>query len=151
MSHVGQPSCSMKCGAHGPRSADDELMRVAQAFAARGGLASSDTILLQMREHTAQPISRLARWVVERRVLSIQWQATLLLPLFQFQFPITECCAGLDAVLAEWEGVMPDPQIALWFTEANATLGGACPAALIKQDPIAVLGAARHDRFVIRW
>lgn len=122
-----------------------------RAFERTGGLACCSAVAQLMRGHTDQPVSRIARWVVDRRVVSIEWQATLLLPLFQFEPPTLCCRAGLDAILDEWAGVLDDWHVALWFAEPNVKLDEAAPADRLALDPAGVLQAARHDRFVARW
>jgi hypothetical protein len=57
---------------------------VAAFFAARGGLKSGDEVVALMRKHFDQPISVLAHWIVERKLLSLRLNGQLLIPMFQF-------------------------------------------------------------------
>jgi hypothetical protein len=127
-----------------------QYLEMEAAFRPQGGMADSDEVAERLLRHTDQPISRLARWIVNRDVLSVSWRSRLMLPLFQFDLaaftprpPVREVIRELTPVLGDWA-------LALWFARSNALLGGATPADAIARDPAAVLEAAREERQRVR-
>ena len=103
-----------------------------------------------LRRRTSQPISMLARWIVERRVVSFGWQGEYLLPMFQFDRADMTVRRSVSAVLREFDGTFDDWELAAWFALPNAWLQDDSPLDLLPLDPHAVLDAARADRFVAR-
>jgi len=108
-----------------------------------GGLVSGDTLAMAMREFRDQPISTLARWIVDRTVIALHWQGHVLLPMFQFdpldmspRSDVRDIAQALAAMHSDWD-------VALWFAQPNARLDGATPIDVIERDFPAVLQAAR--------
>lgn len=120
------------------------------AFRATGGFASSEEMVFRLRRHTDQPISRLARWIVDRHVISIEWQGRTMLPLFQFDpgtlVPRTE----VTAVIRELVPALSDWEITLWFAEPNVWLDEHTPAETILRDAAAVFNASLAERYLAR-
>jgi hypothetical protein len=61
-----------------PTDADARASEVLHAFQRTGGLASGAELTFLLRRRTSQPISMLARWIVQRRVVSFRWQGEYL-------------------------------------------------------------------------
>jgi hypothetical protein len=133
-------------------AANEESRRAAmlQVYDRTGGLARSDEVLFMLRRRTSQPLSMLARWIVDQRVVSFEWQAHRFLPMFQFDLADMSIHSGATAVLAELAGILDDWELAAWFAEPSAWLQGRVPVDLLESDMQAVVGAARADRFVAR-
>ncbi len=117
--------------------------------AAFGGVATGDEVVERLRNVVRQPVSLLARWIVDRQVIAFTCQAGVLLPLFQFDFAGGRMRSGVVPAISELAGVMNDDEIARWFAQPNNWLNGAVPAQTICTDAQAVLAAARTDRFVV--
>ena len=136
----------------GPRwpTADTESRRQAmvRVYQRTGGLARSDEVLFLLRRHTSQALSRLARWIVEQRVVSFEWQGQRMLPMFQFDVADMAIRPGAAVVLEELSGTFDDWELAVWFAEPNSWLQGRIPVDTLGVDPGVVLDAARADRFV---
>ncbi len=133
------------------RAIERQFVAIERAYAHQGGLATGDAVAEMLRTRSSQPLSALARWIVDRRIVSFTWQPRLLIPLFQFE-PVNmrpRPCV-LDAV-AELSPFLDDWELALWFVEANAWLDGRPPIDVIDDDPAELLQAARADRQVARW
>jgi hypothetical protein len=128
--------------------ADARASEVVDAFRRTGGLVSGDELTLMLRQRTSQPISMLARWIVERRVVSFGLRGEYLVPMFQFEGPSMAVRRSVSAVLAELKGVFDDWDLATWFALPNDWLGERSPVRALPIDPYAVLQAARADRFV---
>ena len=133
-----------------PIGADARANEVLHAYRRTGGLASGDELTRLLRRHTSQPISMLARWIVERHVVSFEWQGEYLLPMFQFDPAGIAVRRPVSAVLDEFDGAFDDWNVATWFALPNAWLGDEAPVDVLERDPHAVLQAARADRFIAR-
>lgn len=121
-----------------------------RAFRAGGGFIGGDELAHLLRSRSWQPISLLAHWIVGREVISIDWQGTTMLPLFQFDLStmtvrprVTEILRTLTEVLDDWE-------LALWFAQPNGWLDDQAPVDVLDFNPRGVLDAARADRFIAR-
>ncbi len=121
-----------------------------QAFQASGGAATGTELAELLRPWADQPISRVARWIVSRQVVSFAWRADTLLPLFQFDLSRGDVRGRVHRVLLELSGALDEAEIALWFARPNVWLAGAAPANAILADGAAVLEAARADRFIAK-
>jgi len=119
-------------------------------FSACGGVATGDDVAERLRISIRQPLSALARWIVNREVISFSCKSGLMLPLFQFDFDqgCVRSCAV--AALSELTEVMTENEVACWFAQPNTWLDGAVPAQTLLIDSPAVLAAARADRFVAK-
>ena len=121
-----------------------------RAFRQGGGIVSGDQLAHLLRSTSWQPISLLARWIVGRKVISFDWHANTMLPLFQFDpssMTIRQC---VSQILRELTEVFDDWELAWWFAQPNAWLDHHAPVAVLDLDAKAVLDAARADRFIAR-
>jgi len=132
------------------RIEDRQFLAMHRAFAPTGGLLTGDQLANRMRRHTEQPISALARRIVERSVLSIVWESQILLPGFQLEPSDLSVRPVVHSVIEELKAVFDDWELALWFAQPNAWLNDIVPVDLLAQRPEAVLVAARTDRFVAK-
>lgn len=121
---------------------------VQQAFRQHGGLAAGDALELSMRTQCAQPISYLARGIVRRTILSLEWRSQLLIPMFQFDPAGLVVRPSVASVLAHLSDVFDDWELAFWFAQPNVWLQGALPVDIVGRDGGAVYEAALADRFV---
>ncbi|MBP6901455.1 MAG: hypothetical protein KBC73_15270 [Burkholderiaceae bacterium] len=129
-----------------PPAGDLELLR--QGYQRSGGLVTADALLLALRRSSSQPLSLLARWIVERRVLSLSLAGQTLLPRFQFGALASGLKPGLEPAMAELAPVFDDGELLQWWARANSALGGAAPADRLDRQPDEVRQAARLDRFI---
>ncbi len=129
---------------------DQSAVAARRAYAAGGGIMDGDTITSLVREHSSQPISRVARWIVGREVVQFRCLADTLFPLFQFDLATMSIRPGAQRVIAELAPAFDDMELAQWFVRRNTCLAGAMPVDLVDSQLPAVLAAARTDRFVLR-
>lgn len=115
-----------------------------------GGVLSGDELVRTMRDHQAQPMSLLARRIVERRMVCFACHSQTYIPSFQFASKPVELLSGVQAVLLELVPALDDYALAHWFAMPNCWLQFKVPAVLVARDPLAVLQAARADRYVAR-
>ncbi len=120
------------------------------AFRSHGGFVCTDEVAQRLRSVVDQPISRLARWIVSRSVISISWRAQTLMPAFQFQLAEMSIRPCFSDVIQELRDVFDNWELAMWFAAPNAWLDYAAPVAIMADDALAVLQAARTDRFIAR-
>jgi len=140
-----RPAASMRS-----TDADPRANKVLHVYGRTGGLAGGDELTLLLRRRTSQPISMLARWIVERRVVSFGWQGEYLVPMFQFDRTDMGVRHSVSAVLDELDGTFDDWELASWFALPNTWLGDDTPVDVLRRDPHAVVQAARADRFIAR-
>jgi hypothetical protein len=93
-------------------------------------------------------VATLARWIVKRQVVALEWQSQTWLPGFQFDPADMVPLPTLDAVLAPLRGVYDAWELADWFARPSNWLGDRPPIDLFASDLPAVIQAARADRFV---
>ena len=128
-----------------------QFAAMASAYSRHGGLATGDAVAEMLRTRSSQPISTLARWIVDRRIVSFTWRSRLLVPLFQFDpANMAPRPCVLDA-LGELSPPFDDWELALWFVEPNAWLGDRPPIDVVDADPAELVQAARADRQIARW
>jgi hypothetical protein len=121
------------------------------ALARNGGFVPADQLCCHLRMHWDQPLSRMARWIVRREVVSVSWRAQIWLPMFQFERPSLDIRPAASEVIAALRQVYDDWELAEWFVRPHDLLARRVPAAELACDPGAVKEAARLDRFVNRW
>ena len=132
------------------QSEELEFSAMRQAYRRTGGLAIADDVAQRLSDRMSQPVSVVARWIVSRSVLNIQWGSQRLVPLFQFDVHGLSPRPSVAAVIRELADVFDDWELALWFVQPNPMLRGASPMDVIALDATAVLAAARAQRFVAR-
>ncbi len=121
------------------------------ALARQGGCLPADQLCGLMRAHWDQPLSRLARWIAGREVVSVGWRSEIWIPLFQFERPSLDLSPAARDVVRTLRPVYDDWELAEWFTRTHDLLSGRSPATQLACDPRSVKEAARMDRFINRW
>ena len=101
-----------------------------------------------MRRRSDQPISTLARWIIDRKVVHFASQGTMLLPMFQFDRDRMLLDPIVVSVVRELRDAFDDWEIARWFIAPNAGTNDSAPVDAFESDPLVALAAARMDRFV---
>lgn len=121
------------------------------ALARQGGCLPADDVCGLLRAHWDQPLSRVARWIAGRDVVSVPWRAQFWIPMFQFERPSLDVRPAACDVIQALRPVYDDWELAEWFARPHELLAGRCPASRLACDPGAVREAARRDRFINRW
>jgi hypothetical protein len=132
------------------RLEDRQFLSMDRAFSAHGGMVSADEIVRRLRLRADQPLSTLARWIVGRTIVHVEWQGNTLIPMFQFDLAEMSVRATTARVLSELVAVFDDWDIALWFAQPNSWLRDRAPVDALESHPLDVVHAARADRFVAR-
>ena len=86
---------------------DRAFATMLRAYKTGGGLARGDEIASRLHE-CGGGVSQLARWIVEREVISFKWQSELWLPWFQFD-PV-DMSVRADVHRASLHGAAPHRQ-----------------------------------------
>ncbi len=121
------------------------------ALARQGGCLAADEVCRLLRAHWDQPLSRVARWIARREVVSVSWRAQFWIPLFQFERPSLDLQPAACDVIGALRPIYDDWELAEWFARPHDLLAGRSPASRLACDPDAVREAARRDRFINRW
>jgi hypothetical protein len=135
------------------RSFDAEVRQyraMEDAFRTAGGIVSADELVMRLIRCTDQPISKLARWIVEHKVLSFSWRTHTALPLFQFDLANMTIHPSVTTVIDELVPALSDWDIAVWFAQPNPWLAGAAPVDVMERDVHGLLDAARAERYLVR-
>ena len=127
-----------------------QFSEMAHAYRSQGGLAYGDEVARAIGRHCDQPISILARLIVERSIVHIAWRGQILVPLFQFHRSSMTPRASVAYAIAELARVFDDWELALWFAQPNSWLADRCPCELAEHDESTMVQAARADRFIAR-
>ncbi len=126
------------------------LGEIEVAYRRSGGIASDADVVSMLRQCSDQPMSRLARWIVARDVVSFEHHGTTWLPLFQFEGKAPTVQPAVTGVIRELVDVFDDWELATWFALPNTWLQAKTPVEVIATHPSAVREAARADRFIAR-
>lgn len=118
------------------------------AFHRCGGSVGGDAWASRMAAFWPQPVSVLARWIVDRRVVHFSRHSMLMLPCFQFD-PV-DCAIRPSAarVIEQLRGVLDDGELAQWFVQPHGHLQGGIPALALASDADAVFEAALATHFL---
>jgi hypothetical protein len=127
-----------------------EFARMESAYAPHGGMLCSDEAVRQMRELWDQPISVLAKWIVARTMITIDWRHEMLIPMFQIDLCARSLRSGCAEITMELRDVMDDWEIARWFAACNPWLGGLPPVDMMVMSSREAFHAARVARFIAR-
>jgi len=130
--------------------ASNRLLAIGAVYARHGGMLRADEVVLSMRSDWDQPISVLARWIVSRAVVTIDWRSEILIPVFQIDFRSRELRTGCREIVAELNDVMDGWEMAQWFATSNPWLGGLAPVDMLAVSWRSVVDAARVARFIVR-
>jgi len=131
-------------------SSQRQFAMMTQCYREQGGLLTCNEVARLVGEHSDQSTSRVAHWIVDRRVVSLSWRTQIWLPLFQFQPCDMSLRGDTERVVHELAPVFDDWELAVWFANPNGWLDGARPLEALAYDLPAVLDAARADRFVAK-
>ena len=118
-------------------------------FRSTGGAITDDELLILLSKRWEQPISVLARWIVERHVVHFRIGSQIMLPLFQFDLENHVVLPSVGKVIAQLRDSFDDQDLAQWFAMSNCWLDEASPAETIARNFPAVLEAARADQFAV--
>jgi hypothetical protein len=127
------------------RLEDRQFAAMELAYGRSGGLWSADAVARLLRARDAQPLSTLARWIVSRHIVSIQWQTQLLVPMFQFELDGMRPRPLIVDIVGKLTPFLDDWALARWFAEPHLRLEGRVPVDALDADPQAVHGAAFGD------
>jgi hypothetical protein len=121
---------------------------IVEGFRDAGGVLSADALITLLRPHVDQPISKLAKWIVAREVVSFDSASRTLLPLAQFDLKTMTVKRSWSQIVELLAPAFDDLELADWLTRSNSWLSGATPVGTMEHDTLAVMHAARADRFI---
>ena len=122
-------------------------------YSAHGGILTGDDLAAELRSQRDQPVSLVARWLVDRRVLGFRRRGETYLPRFQFAAPsdagrMGDPLPGVQKAIVELSAAFDDIRMAEWFLCPNPWLQHRVPATVVAESETYVAQAARADRFI---
>ncbi len=123
---------------------DAHFIALLNAYRASGGLADGSEIAARQ---PLSGLSALGRAITARTVVSLDWAGQRWLPIFQFEPGDLTVRPPVRVLIEELSDVLDDWELADWFVEPNAWLGGAPPLRLVDTDFDRVHDTARALRF----
>jgi len=132
------------------RLEESQIQTMHAAFRDHGGIMSGDAVAERLRPAFSQPISKLARWIVSRSVVSLAWQGYTMIPMFQFQPCDLSIRTSFSRVFDELKDTFDNWEAGLWFATPNAWLDDRAPVDYLDENWLDVVQAARADRFIVR-
>jgi hypothetical protein len=124
---------------------NDEFVTLLDANRDFGGIARAQEVASMTMSRCGPDVKTLAAWILDRQLLSFEWQSQIWIPLFQFDRSSMALHPGLGMILSMLTPAYAPWEQALWFTQANAMLGDRIPAHVLPLDHPAVLRAARES------
>lgn len=122
---------------------DHQFVAMLDGYRASGGLAACPELLALCRRHSGADVATLARWIVERAVVSFDWQSQSWFPLFQFRATNFAPSHRLRPLLMQLADNYTPWAAAHWFVVPNPWLGGQAPVSLLESDLCSVLHVAQ--------
>lgn len=119
-------------------ASDPDLPDGLRLYQRAGGVQTCDAVACLLRPHVAQPVSMVARWLVERRIIAFDWRSRTFIPLFQFSMRDMSPRADVLQVVAMLAPVFDATQLALWFVQPNSVLAGSTPLETLHGESPAV-------------
>jgi hypothetical protein len=128
----------------------DELAFAALTLSYRpsGGIARGDDVGRMLADHGPATFISMARLLEDEAIFGFNWNASLWIPMFQFELSDLSLKVEPGRVRAELGEEFDGWTVSAWFVEPNAWLARRRPIDLLESDIEAVLLAARADLFV---
>lgn len=128
--------------------ADHQFVALLDSYRSSGGLARAQEVIALFKCRCGPDAATLASFIVERKVISFEWQSQTWIPLFQFnRFDMTPQ-PELGQVITELSSIYDTWELANWFARPNPWLSDRIPVDTLVSDLPAVLNAARAERFI---
>jgi hypothetical protein len=118
------------------------------AYKASGGIAQGDDLGRLLADHGPDNFISVAKLLQDEEVFGFEWKRSLWIPMFQFGAGDLSLKSEPRRVRAELGEEFDGWTASAWFVEPNAWLARRRPIDLLESDVVAVLHAARVDRFV---
>lgn len=122
-----------------------DFVNIMDACRDSGGVARAQEVVSMAASRCGPDVRTLALWILDRQLLSFEWQSQVWIPLFQFDRTTMFLHHGLVDVLTALERAHAPWQQAIWFSRPHGVLGGRIPAEVLALDCQAVQRAAQAD------
>ncbi len=120
-----------------------EFLELLAAYRDSGGLARTHEVLASMRSRNMLSIEHLARWMVERQMISFDWQDQTWFPWFQFDREAGRPSPLIGEIVQVLCPFLDGWQVASWFVRPNVEVDHQVPLDELGHQPLKVLAAAR--------
>ncbi len=128
----------------------DELAFAALSLAYEplGGIARGDDLGRVLADHGPSSFISMAKLLADEEVFGFEWKEAMWIPMFQLTPEDLSVKSEPRRVRAELGNEFDGWTASAWFVERNRFLAQRRPVDLLESDIVAVLHAARVDRFV---
>lgn len=127
---------------------DRAFAALALSYRPWGGMARADDVGRLLADHGPVTVISMAALLEDEAIFGFDWNASLWIPMFQFDPGDLSLKAAPRRVRAELGEEFDGWTVSAWFVEPNTWLAQRRPIDLLESDTKAVLVAARADRFV---
>ena len=151
--HAANPTEGQDLAATRPcllgNESDSAFIDMLVSFRSTGGLVRAQEVFTLFKSRNGLGVATLARWIARRSVLSLEWNADVWMPLFQFERRCMGIKPTLVPVFAALNPVFTPWELAHWCVQPHHWLQGCSPADTLDADAAQVLRAACADRFAM--
>ena len=119
-----------------------------RAYESFGGIARSDALDRLLADHGPSTFISMTQFFADQEILGFEWKGSTWYPMFQFAPGDLSVKSEPRRVRAELGRDFDGWAASAWFVEPNGWLAQRRPVDLLDSDIVAVLHAARVDRFV---
>lgn len=148
IAHASVSACTASDGIQEPPDIPDTLfMELLAAYRRSGGLARGSEVAALAAGKRPGGTEWLEHCCVHRLLVSVRWNATQWVPLFQFKRSDMSLRVEVLRACAELRGVMDDCELAVWFVRPQCGLHHCSPLDLLDAEPDLVVDAARREHF----
>jgi hypothetical protein len=119
-------------------------MGMMDAYRLTRGLARAQEVFTMYQSCHGSNVVTLAGWIVNRDVISFDWESKIWVPLFQFNRSDMTILPSLSAVLSLLNPILVPWDLAMWFAQPHVRWCGRTPSEALSLDPKGVLDAARR-------
>jgi hypothetical protein len=129
---------------------DNAFIDMLVSYRSIGGLARAHEVFTQFKCRNDLGVAALADWIARRSVLSLEWNAEVWMPLFQFERQCMNVKPALKPVLEELNPILTPWELAHWCVHPHPWLNGNSPASALDVDAKRVLRAACADHVALQ-
>lgn len=136
--------------AAGSSDRDQEFIDLLAAYRSSGGLARTNEVVGSFMRGNATDTEQLARWMVTRQIISIDWHDQTWFPWFQLDRESGQPRPLVGEIVRELSSELDHWEIASWFAQPNPWLNAFSPAESLASRSADVLAAAQVCRFLVK-
>lgn len=131
-----------------PQPTEEQFDALRTRYQSTGGVAAGDDLARLLDDHRCGDFVSLARLISCNEIFAFAWHGSFWVPMFQFDLRDMTSRSAPQQVRGELADEYAGWALAAWFAEPSRWLNGRAPVQSLESDLVAVLAAARADRFI---